>query len=212
MAVIQGACAAFVAHRFEAPRWWVLIHLLFFPLVVLALAAQVPPAWYLGAFVFTLLVFWRTDKSRVPLYLSNALTAAEVAKLLPTLPCRVLDVGCGDARLLRALAEARPDCLFVGIEHAPATWLWAKLRSSRIENIEIRYGNFWKMDWTAYSVVYAFLSPVPMAEVWQKAQAELQQGSLLISNSFVVPEQTPQQLVAVADSRETQLYCYYPAN
>jgi hypothetical protein len=32
--------------------------------------------------------------------------------------------------------------------------------------------------------VYAFLSPVPMAEVWRKASTELRPGALLVSNSF----------------------------
>jgi hypothetical protein len=36
-------------------------------------------------------------------------------------------------------------------------------------------------------VVYAFLSPAPMKQLWAKAQAEMTPGSLFVSNSFPVP-------------------------
>jgi hypothetical protein len=33
-------------------------------------------------------------------------------------------------------------------------------------------------------------------------------GALLVSNSFPIPEATPQQVIEVPDRRRTQLYCY----
>lgn len=213
-ALVQGPCAAFVAYRLAMPRWWWLINFCFMPLVVLLLAISVAwgidPRWYLGVFVLLFLVFWRTDRSRVPLYLSNATTAEAVAGLLPPGPCRVLDVGCGDGRLLRHLASERPDCEFVGVEHAPATWLWARLASIGRSNLSIRYGDFWKMNFGEFDVVYAFLSPVPMPALWQKCQSEMAAASLLISNSFFVPGIEAVKVVAVSDRRETQLYLYRP--
>lgn len=209
-AVLQGVCAAFVSWRFGAPRWWWLIHLGFMPLIVLALALQIPPGWYLAAFVTTLLVFWRTDRSRVPLYLSNAVTAQALLALLPATPCRVADIGCGDGRFLRALARARPDCTFVGIEHAPAVWLLARLMNMGQANVEVRYGDLWSMSLKPYAVLYAFLSPTPMPALWQKACNEMVEGSLLVSNSFAIPEVTPEQVIEVADRRQTRLYCYHP--
>lgn len=207
-AAVQGVCAAFISWRFGAPRWWWLIHLGFMPLVVLAQALQIPAGWYLAAFVLTLLVFWRTDRSRVPLYLSNAATAAAVAALLPGGPCRVADIGCGDGRLLRALARARADCEFVGIEHAPAVWLLAWLLNLGQRNVRIRYGNFWHLPLDEFALVYAFLSPAPMSALWRKATAEMPAGSLLVSNSFAVPDVAASAEVAVADRRQTRLHCY----
>jgi hypothetical protein len=59
--------------------------------------------------------------------------------------------------------------------------------------------------------VYAFLSPVPMAEVWRKATEELRPGSLLVSNSFPVEGVTPDAVIEVPDRRRTRLYLYRPA-
>ncbi len=207
-AAVQGACAALAAYKLESPPWWIAIHLLFVPLVVAAGTLSIAPAWYLAAFVVSLLVFWRTDKSRVPLYLTNATAAAAVAGLLPSRPCHVLDVGCGDGGLLRQLARARPDCEFVGVEHAPLPWLLARLRTLRLPNVTIRYGDFWSQHLGLFDVVYAFLSPAPMPMLWQKAVEEMNPGGLLVSNSFPVPDVEAERTASVDDRRATRLYVY----
>lgn len=208
IALLQGLCAALVSWRLGAPRWWWLINLLFLPLAVLALALNIAPGWYLLAFALTLLVFWRTDKSRVPLYLSNADTAAAVAALLPVQACSVIDLGCGDGRLLSRLASARPDCRYTGIEHAPLTWLLAYCLNLRHANVAIRYGDFWQQDLSHFDVVYAFLSPAPMPALANKAQAQMEPGKLLISNSFSIPDRQAEQTIELADRRQTRLFCY----
>ena len=210
-ALFQGFCAAFVSYKLEAPRWWLPIHLGFVPLAVLASRLVIAPAWYLAGFVLLLLVFWRTDRSRVPLYLSNAATAQAVAHLLPGTPSHVIDLGCGDGRLIKTLARSRPDCEFVGIEHAPLTWLWARINTLGLPNCRVRRGDFWKQNLALFEVAYAFLSPAPMARLWAKAGVEMRPGSLLISNSFEIPGVESDELVEVGDKRGTRLLCYHPA-
>lgn len=209
-AAVQGACAALAAYKLESPPWWIGIHLVFVPLVVAAGTIGIAPGWYLAAFVVSLLIFWRTDKSRVPLFLTNATAAAAVAALLPPRPCHVIDLGCGDGGLLRELARARPDCEFVGIEHAPLPWLLARLRTMGLSNAYVRYGDLWAQHLGLFDVVYAFLSPAPMPRLWQKALGEMNSGSLLISNSFAVPDVDPDRTESVDDRRQTKLYLYRP--
>ena len=211
-ALVQGFCAALASHKLEAPPWWLAIHLVFAPLAVAAGMLDIAPGWYLAAFVVLLLVFWRTDKSRVPLYLSNAATAQALAALLPPRPCHVVDLGCGTGGLLRHLAQARPDCEFLGLEHAPLPWAWAKLNTLGLANVQIRRRDFWPQHLGLFEVVYAFLSPVPMARLWEKARNEMHAGGLLVSNSFAVPDVDPAQVVDVADRRATRLYLYRPGD
>jgi len=211
LAMLQGGIAALIAFRRHAPRWWLPIHLGFVPLVVIVQALDIPPIWFLAAFVLLLLVFWRTDKSRVPLYLTNRDTARALLKLLPTAPGRIIDLGCGDGGLLRRLALARPDCHFSGIEHAPLTWLVARLRMLGLNNASVRHGDFWHESLEPYDLVYAFLSPAPMPRLWEKACAEMGTGALLVSNSFTVPDVLPAASVAVGDRRATHLYLYQPS-
>lgn len=204
----QALTAAAVAAAQRSARWWLPIHLVFLPLVVMALGFGVHPGWYLGAFTVLVLVYWTSFRTQVPLYLSNRATAAAVASLLPPRPARVLDIGAGTGALLRPLAQARPDCQFTGIELAPATWLLGRALGRRLANLEWHRGDLFAHDWQRYDLVYAFLSPVPMAGVWRKASAELRPGSVLVSNSFPVPEQEPDRVVNVGDRRATRLYIY----
>lgn len=208
LALLQGAIAAMISLRQRVPPWWLLIHLAFAPLAVAVQRLDIAPGWFLAAFVLLLLVFWRTDKSRVPLYLSNRATANALLKLLPATPVKVLDLGCGDGGLLSRLAKARPDCRFTGIEHAPLPWLVARLRSAGLPNLTIRRGDFWQESLSEYGLIYAFLSPAPMPRLWEKVRAELKNGAVLVSNSFAVPDVAADSAVAVADRRATRLYLY----
>ena len=73
------------------------------------------------------------------------------------------------------------------------------------KNCHLRWGDFWKTDLSEFDVVYAFLSPVPMPALWEKARLEMRKGSLLVSNSFIVPNVKPKRVVEVGDRRKTRL-------
>jgi len=208
LALLQGGIAAMISLRQRVPPWWLLIHLAFAPLAVAVQRLDIAPGWFLAAFVLLLLVFWRTDKSRVPLYLSNLATANALLRLLPATPLRVLDLGCGDGGLLSRLAKTRPDCSFTGIEHAPLPWLVARLRAIGLPNLTIRRGDFWQEPLGDYGLIYAFLSPAPMPRLWKKACAELKSDAVLVSNSFAMPDVAADSIIAVADRRATRLYLY----
>ena len=208
LAAIQGGGATIASYHLGAPTWWRLIHLLFGPATLIGAQLPISPWFWLAGFVLLYLVFGRTDQSRVPLFLTNRTAGAALLGLLPSSPCFVADLGCGDGRLLRQLGKARPDSEFVGIEHAWLTYFWAKLAASHLTNVHIRRGSLWKQPLTPFDVTYAFLSPAPMAQLWQKAATEMRPNTLLISNSFAVPDVEPNQIVTVDDKRASQLYCY----
>lgn len=204
----QALVAATVAAVLRSAHWWLPIHLGFLPVAVVAHGAGIHPGWYLGAFVLLVLVYWTSFRTQVPLYLSNATTAAAVAQLVPDGPARMLDIGAGTGALLRPLAQARPDCRFTGVELAPATWAIGRLLLRRDANVEWLRGDLFTRDWSGYDLVYAFLSPVPMPAVWAKAIAEMRPGSLLVSNSFAVPGHEADAVIEVGDRRGTRLFLY----
>lgn len=208
LASLQGCCALLIAWRLQAPPWWLPIHLVFMPCVIVARDLELPSWIWAGGFLLLLMVFWRTDKSRVPLYMTNFTSRNALLGLLPCIPSRIIDLGCGDGALLRHLARARPDCCFVGIEHAPLPWAWARLASRNCANLIIRRGDFWSHPLADYALVYAFLSPAAMARLEAKAQAEMSPGACLVSNSFPFPERMPQAAVDVPDKRGTCLHVY----
>lgn len=202
--LIQGLAAGIISLLAGLPVWWRWINLLFFPLIGLAQQLAIAPAWYLLALALLLLTQFGALRSRVPLYLSSRRAKAELARLLPVQPSlRLLDIGSGMGGLLAHLAQVRPDLKLNGIESAPLLWLFSRLRLGR--RADIRFGDLWQADLSAYDVVYAFLSPEPMARLWDKARREMKPGSLFISNSFAVPGVPPDAEVELDDLNRGRL-------
>jgi len=63
--------------------------------------------------------------------------------------------------------------------------------------------DFWEENLSAYDVVYAFLSPVPMSELWQKAKREMRAGSVFVSNTFRVDGEAPDSVIPLGGGRRS---------
>ena len=204
-----GAVALFFATLARQPWWWRLIHAGFMPLVWATRQLTIDPGWFLLAFIVLLLIYRGALAGQVPLYLSNRQTVDKLAEILAERgPSRMLDLGAGIGSTTVPLAERLPDSAFTGYENAPLTWLVGYLFSRGRPNISWRWDDLWQAPLGEFDVVYAFLSPVPMAELWAKAKAEMHPGSLFISNSFPVPGETPSRVIDVDCSPPRPLYCY----
>lgn len=205
-----GGVALLFASLTRQPWWWRLIHTFFAPLAWGVGALAVDPGWFLLAFILMLLVYRGAVTGQIPLYLSNGATAAALSRLMqdqgPGL--RFIDLGAGVGSVLRPLAKGQPGARFTGVENAPATWLLGYLRTAGLSNCNWRWGDIWSVDLAQYDVVYAFLSPTPMPELWAKVESEMAPGSVFISNSFPVPEIDASAIVEIDDARRTRLYCY----
>lgn len=206
--IMQAGIAAAFALALKTPRWWVAIHLLFSPLVVLARSLGIAPAWYLLAFLALSAVFWSTFRSRVPLFLTNRATARALLQALPQeRTIHLVDLGCGTGELLRRLAMSRPDCRFTGVENAPLPWLIARFRNRHLPNVTIRRTDLWSVPLGQFDVVYAFLSPVPMPQLGRKAAVELRPDAQLIANSFEIPGVKADRVID-SDPAARALYVY----
>lgn len=204
-----GAVALLAAWATRQPWWWRLIHAAFAPLAAGVATLGIDPGWFLLAFMATLLVYRGAITGQIPLYLSNRTTADALAQLLPARAgASLIDLGAGVGSVVCRLARLRPDAHVVGVENAPATWLIGRLRTRSLGNCEWHWKDLWRTDLAAFDVVYAFLSPAPMAELWQKVEREMRPGSVFVSNSFPVPGHDPDSIIELDDARRTQLYCY----
>lgn len=209
LAALQGCFAAIISRLLITPRWWVPIHMLFLPTVVGAIQLQIPPSFYAAGFAILALIYWSSFRTQVPLFLSNRMTVHRLAIWLPDeKPLRILDVGSGTGSFALTLARLRPDWQIEGIETAPAPYILSRLLARRLGNLHFVRGDFWRHPLKDYDLIYAFLSPVPMADLWRKARREMQPGSLLVSNSFDIPDQCADEVIAVDDRRGTRLYIY----
>lgn len=197
-----GVSAAALAAWWRLPVWWLAINLLFVPALWLTARADLDPGWFLAGFVLLALTSLGAIRHRVPLYLSSARAAEALAQRLPP-ASTLIDLGCGLGGPLARVARLRPDVRLVGVESAPLNWLLARLRLAG--RAEIRLANLWRTHLDEADVVYAYLSPAAMPRLWRKANAEMRPGSLLVSNSFAIPNAVPHEIVEVDDLSRTRL-------
>ncbi|MBP1850302.1 hypothetical protein [Rhizobium halophytocola] len=207
--LVQGAAAALIGRLLGLPLiWWPLQLLL--PLM-LAMAPIVPAWTFLAAFALCLLIYWNSASEQVPLYLTNRRTFEAVGQIAEDAGAESLvDLGSGTGGIVLYLARTRPHLHAQGVETAPLVFLLSRLRLllARLPNAHIRYRSLWAEDLSRHDLVYCFLSPVPMPRLYEKAKAEMRPGTLLVSNSFLVPDVEPERVVAVDDGRRTALYVY----
>jgi hypothetical protein len=210
-ALICGLIAAGLSHLAGLARWWLWIQAGFVPVLVLALSLGIPPWVFLAAFLVLLAVYWSTFRTQVPLYLSSNKVWRAIETLLPEERTdenfTFIDLGSGLGGVLTHLARARPDGRYVGVESAPLPWLWSwlRIRLGAHRQCTVHWGSLWDCRLADYDVVFAYLSPVPMQQLWQKARAEMRPGSLFISSTFAVPEQVAHQSLAVDDLHHSTL-------
>lgn len=209
VALAIGAIALSLSVFVRSPWWWQLIQAAFAPMAWLVSTQGIAPGWFLGAFAMLLLVYRGAVSGQIPLYFSNRATIRTLIELIPTAAnTRFIDLGAGIGSALLPLATARTNAHFTGLENAPATWLIGWVRSLRKPNCKVRLADFWQENLSNYDVVYAFLSPSPMAELWKKVLHEMRPGSLFISNTFAIPEVSASRVIQIDDARQTLLYCY----
>ncbi|CAK0741930.1 conserved membrane hypothetical protein [Gammaproteobacteria bacterium] len=204
----QGVLAAVITARLSLARWWILFQLLFPFAFTLGLAVRLPPLAWLGAFVVVWIIERNTVRERVPLYLSGGAACRALNTLLPGGQFRFIDLGCGPGGLLARLAVLHPQGHFEGVESAPLPWLIARLLLGWRGNCRVRWGNFWDLTLGEYDVVYCFLSPAPMEQLWIKAQDELRPGALLVSNTFIAPNAPPPSQVLPLSDFSGPLYVW----
>lgn len=209
-ALFQGIVAAAIAHRLGMAAWWLPIHLAFTPALVMTLSLNIYPFWFLGAFLLLALIYGKTYQTQVPLYLSSRAAVDALASLLPERRgFSFLDLGSGCGGLLRCLSRQRPDGNYHGIEAAPLPFLMSRCRALfGATDCGLTWGNFWNRDLAPYDVVYAYLSPVPMMELWRKARREMRRDSIFVSNSFLVPGFAPEMSIKVDDFEGSMLHVW----
>ncbi len=193
IAFVQGLIAAGLSHWRDMASWWVVIQF-FFPIVLLfGLFLQLPPSVFLIAFLILLFLYWNIFRTQVPFYPSNLATWNTVAELLPKdKSVHLVDIGSGLGGLTFNLAQRRPDSHFLGIEIAPLPWLLSVLRA-RISKSPAKFtrGDYKNLNFADYDVVFAYLSPVAMLPLWEKARTEMRQGTMLLSYEFSIPQVEP---------------------
>ncbi len=210
--LLCGTLAATLSRFAGLARWWLFIQFAFAPALVLVSALNIPPIFFLVAFLIMLVVYWSTFHTQVPLYFSSKkVWKALETKLPASQPFTFVDLGSGIGGVLAYLARTHPQGQYLGIETAPLPFLWSLLRIKLCgyRNCTVRRDSFWDSDLSQFDVVFAYLSPVPMDDLWKKVRREMRPDSQFISNTFSVPDHPPQETITVDDLHRSTLYVWH---
>lgn len=206
--LLQVSLSVLLSWFIRLPRWWLWVQAVL-PLGLYWGATQtfIDPLWFASLALLLMLVFSAVLKDRVPLYLTNRSTHQALMELARTYQVKsMLDLGSGLGGVVRALARAGLHAK--GVEYSPLlAWLsqlWCRWSGLG----QVVRGDMWQTDLSQVDMVYAFLSPVPMSRLWQKACSEMRSGSLLVSNSFAIEDVEPLEVWELSDGRQTQLFIY----
>ncbi len=193
--LLQGLLASIPFLRRE--RWWIPIQICFPIMVLVALSLRISSHWFLMGFLLLGIIYWNTFRTRVPLYLTGREVAMELLARLPEGNFEFADLGSGLGGLAAVLAKEKPCGRFFGVEVAPLPFLIGKARCMHLPNCRMAWGSYERIDLSGFDFVYAFLSPVPMPGLFEKARREMKPGSVFVSNSFGVPGEKADETVVV---------------
>ncbi len=207
--ILHASLALLLTLMFRIAIWWRYIHFLS-PLLMGVLYYLQLPSWiYLIAFILSLGVYWTTYATQVPFYPSCSIVWQQVADLLiPEREIKFIDIGSGIGDLCTTVALLKPCSIVTGIEIAPIPWLISKVRGyANRSSANFKIGNYNKLNFSDYDIVFAYLSPAAMTSLWEKAQAEMRSQSLLISYEFEIPNVKPSRTIK-SDGTSALIYLY----
>ncbi len=140
-----------------------------------------------------------TARARVSAYLETV--APEPGQLL-------VDLGCGDGRVLRC-ASRHYRVYAQGYELNPLAYLKARLLSAGYADVAIHRKNFWKADLSSADIVCCYLFPDVMTRLAGKLREELKPGATVVSCNFPLPGFHPDCILRPGGGRiDDPVYIY----
>ncbi len=124
--------------------------------------------------------------------------ALELAALEPG--DRLLELGCGDGRVL--IAAAKQGLIVTGYELNPflAGLAWLRTRRWR-HQVRVIWGDFWRVPWPKAEAIFTFLLPKYMDKLDKKVIQHARKPVNLVSFAFAIPDKQ-------ADDIQSGVYLY----
>ncbi len=112
---------------------------------------------------------------------------------------RVVDLGCGDGRFLRAVWQ-RYRVRAVGYEINPFAWALSRILNALFRvPAEVRFGDFMQADLSGYDLIFCYLFPDVLPRLAEKIRREARPGTLIVSANFPFPGLKPEKILRLED-------------
>ena len=206
---IHAILAAACSYLLRMNWWWWLIQFIFPFAVVTSLVFQLHPGVSLGIFVSMVLLFWSTYRTQVPYFPSKSSLLPCILEQLPAHDdLSFIDIGSGFGGVSVSLARLRPRQFFYGVEVAPVPWLVSWFRAKWAgPRVDFYLKDYLQLDFAEFDVVFAYLSPAAMPDLWEKVCTEMRPGTQFMSYEFKVPGVEP-DLTIKSNANDPVLYVW----
>lgn len=101
----------------------------------------------------------------------------------------LIDLGCGDGRLLKAAAKQGVNG--IGYEINPWLYVIAKLNCAKYRNIRIKFGNYWTAKLPEADAVFVFLIKHYMSRLDEFLSAQIKKPTKVLSYIYAIPTRRP---------------------
>lgn len=130
--------------------------------------------------------------------------------LPPDLHGKVIDLGSGWGTLAIGLAKRFPSCQITGYESSPVPHYVSEvlLLLLRYPNLKFVRKDIYELSVGDAVAVTCYLYPVAMTKLKSKLETELRPGTIVITNTFAVPDWKPEKIAEVADIYRSKIYFY----
>jgi len=120
----------------------------------------------------------------LPTLRPQIIAALELADLKPGQ--RLLELGCGDGRVVAAAAKQGIDVVGYELNPILAAVAWLRIRRYR-DNAHIIWGNYWQGEWPDADAIFVFLLQKYMKKLDNKIIQYNHKPVKLVSYAFKVP-------------------------
>ncbi len=117
----------------------------------------------------------------------------------------LIDIGCGNGKVLAAASRQFPDTQMVGIERNIAPYLMACWHTRRFKNVTITRKDFFACDFSQATHLYTYLFPKIMDQLLPQIQHQIRPGTVLVSCDFPFSEKAPIRTVDMESSGKKTL-------
>lgn len=135
-------------------------------------------------------------------------------KILEVIPKNIngpiYELGSGWGGLAMIIGKKCPDQKIVAIENffIPYFINYIRVLMSGVKNISLKLKDFYNDPLNDAGLVICYLYPGAMIKLKEKFERELKPGTVVISNTFSVPEWEANQVYQVGDIHRSNIYVY----
>lgn len=106
---------------------------------------------------------------------------------------KIVDLGAGWGSLAYPIANRFPNAEVLGYELSPVPWVYSQIKGlfARRTNLRLHRRNVFDANLRDVDIVVVYLHPEAMRKLQKKFEEELRPGTLVVSNTFIVPTWRP---------------------